>query len=176
MNKRGVNCSSFVFLFAIGMGVIWLVITVQGMQAARESETWHSTNGVIEETWVERDERTDADGEIEDYYKPYLKYSYLVNNRTYSSQRVDFGPQRSYGRASGANKFLAQYLVGSQVEVFYDPAEPGQAVLVREASSATWGLIGGGAMVIFPIVAWIGVRLKGKRAAEAEPEAVSFPE
>lgn len=176
MKKRGVNCSSFVFLFVLGMGVIWLVVTVQGMQAASDSENWLSTSGVIEETWIEREETTDPDGETEDYYKPYVRYSYQANERTFSSQRIDFGPQRSYNRASGAKNFLAQYLEGSQVEVFYDPVEPGQAVLVREASGATWGLIGGGAMVIFSIVAWIRVWIKGKRASTQTTEAGAFLE
>jgi hypothetical protein len=164
MKNRGVNCSSFVFLFVMGMGIIWLVVTIQNMQAASDSGNWLSTKGVIEETWVEREEQTDADGEIEDYFKPYVRYSYTVNESEYSSERIDFGSQRSHNTRSGADNFLTRYPVGAEVDVYYDPAEPWEAVLVREASGATWGLIGGGAMVLFSIIGWIGVWIKGRRS------------
>jgi hypothetical protein len=175
MKSRGANCSSFVFLFVMGMGIIWLVVTIQNMQAARDSGDWLSTTGVIEETWVEREERTDADGETEDYFKPYVRYSYTVNGSVYSSQRIDFGSQRSHNTSSGAEKFLTKYPVGAEVDVYYDPAAPREAVLVREASGATWGLIGGSAMVLFSIIGWIGVRVKGQRALTGTIEEDSEP-
>ena len=171
MKNRGANCSSFVFLFVMGMGIIWLVVTIQNMQAAKDSGNWLATIGVIEETWVEREERTDPDGEIEDYFKPYVRYSYSVNESVYSSERIDFGSQRSYNTRSGADNFLTSYPVGSEVDVFYDPGDPLEAVLVREAHGSTWGLIGGSAFILFSIIGWIGARIKGKRATTATFEA-----
>lgn len=167
MKKRGLNCGSFVFIFLLGIGIFWVVSTIQDMQDASDSEDWLVTTGTIEDSWVERDLRTDAEGDSETYYEPHLRYQYLVNGTAYSSQRVDFGQQRSYGWVSRANNFLDQYPVGSQVDVFYDPGSPSQAVLVREAHGATGGLIGGGAMILLSVVGWIGLLIKGKRAQAA---------
>jgi hypothetical protein len=176
MKSKGVNCSNFVFLFVLGMGVIWLVVTIQNMQAAKDSGNWLSTTGVIEETWVEREDRTDADGETEDYYIPHVRYSYIVDGSTYTSERIDFGSRRSHNAKSGADNFLANYPVGREVDVYYDPAEPWEAVLVREARGSTWGLIGGSAFILFSIVGWIGVRIKGKRGLAEASVGGSVPE
>ena len=163
MKKRGMGCNTIAFLFMLGMGAVWLVVTVRGMQLASESETWLSTTGTITETWIERDETTDADGDSETKFKPFLKYAYGVNGGTFSSRRVDFGSQPAYSSSSRAEDYLTKYPVGSQVEVFYDPADYGEAVLVREASGSTFGLIGGAVMVIGAVVGWIGTLIKSKR-------------
>ena len=169
MKRNSFGCSTLVFLFALVMGIIWLVVTVRGMQLAVESEAWPSTTGTIVDTWIERDERTDSDDGVETYYKPFIKYSYQVNGGTFHSQRVDFGAQPSYSYSSRAEDYLAQYPIGSEVEVFYDPDDYGEAVLVREASGSTWSIIGSSGLIIFSVVGWVGVLVKKKRASLTGP-------
>ena len=146
------NRGSFLVLVIIFIaGVAWLAFTVKGIQSAQESESWLSAEGMIETTWVDEDRRTDADGDWEDYYEPHLRYSYSVDGAKFSSEKVDFGNQPSYSNRSKANSYLADYSSGAEVEVFYDPAAPGEAVLLREASGSTVSLIGGGLMILLSL-------------------------
>jgi hypothetical protein len=168
MKRKGIACSTFVYLFILGMGAIWLVVTVQGMNLAKESASWLSTTGTIADTWIDRYETTDADGDAEVRYKPNIKYTYVVNGGNFHSRRVDFGPQPSYSRSAKAEEYLAEYPVGREVEVFYDPNNYGEAVLIREASGSTFGLIGGAVMIVGSVVAWIGGKFKAKRSPELE--------
>lgn len=55
-----------------------------------------------------------------------LAYEYAAGGRIYRAGRVAF-----YRRCTGscAQELAARYPVGSQVQVYYDPAEPGEAVI-----------------------------------------------
>jgi hypothetical protein len=143
--------SFFVLIIVFVAGAAWLFFTFKGMQQAQASESWNSTAGEIENTWIEEDRRTDSDGDWEDYYIPHLSYSYEVGGTNYTSERVDFGSQPSYSNHSRAVNYLSDYPQGSQVDVFYDPADPSAAVLVREASGSTMSLIGGSVMILLSL-------------------------
>jgi hypothetical protein len=157
------------------MGIIWLVVTMNGMQLAAKSAEWFSTTGTVVDAWIERDTRSDSDGEVETYFKPFIEYSYQVNGDAFHSQRVDFSPQPSYSSVSRAEECLAQYPVGREVEVFYDPEDYGEAVLLREASGSTWSLIGSSALIIFAVVGWVGALVKQKRSQLPKPFEDSIP-
>jgi hypothetical protein len=165
VKKNSFGCTSIALLFMLGMGIVWLVFTLNGMKLASESQAWPSTTGVIEDSWIDRDVTTDSDGDTEIRFKPFIKYSYQVNGATYTSQRVDFGGNKSYNSSSRAEDYLAQYPVGKQIEVFYDPEDVGEAVLVREASGATWSIIGSIAFIVIAIVSWVGALIKRNRGA-----------
>ncbi|MEN8243243.1 MAG: DUF3592 domain-containing protein [Chloroflexota bacterium] len=163
MKKRGMGCNTLIFLFVFGMGAVWLYVTVNGMKLAEESQAWLSTAGTITNTSIDRVESTDEDGFTDVDFRPVVDYSYVVNEGTFTSQRVDFGSRPTYNSSSRAEEYLAKYPVGGEVEVFYDPENFGEAVLVREASGSTFGLIGGAVMVIGSVVGWIGAFIKSKR-------------
>jgi len=165
VKKGGFGCTTIGLLFMLAMGAFWLFYTINGMKLAEASQTWPSTTGIVEDTWIDREVDTDSDGDTRTTYKAYVKYSYQVNGATYSSQRVDFGGTKSYGSSSRAEDFLSQYPVGKQVEVFYDPDDVGEAVLVREASGATVSIIGSIAMMIISVVSWVGALIKRNRGA-----------
>ena len=57
-----------------------------------------------------------------------LAYEYAVGGRLYRAKRVAF-----YRRYTGqwAQELAARYPVGTQVQVYYDPAEPAEAVIDR---------------------------------------------
>lgn len=163
MKPRGFGCTTLVFLFVLGMGVTWLVFTLNGMKLAEESAAWSSTTGTIVKTWMERDEQSDPDGQTEIYFKPHVQYSYDAPGGRYTSQRVDFGAIPSFNSSSRAEDYLDQYPLDSEIEVFYDPDDPGEAVLVREATGSTWSMIGSTALIIFSVVGWVGALVKRNR-------------
>jgi hypothetical protein len=59
-----------------------------------------------------------------------------------AGNRIGFR-QRSYLRKQRAETELARYPVGSDVEVFYDPAKPGDAVLARESVDGVLLIVSG---------------------------------
>jgi hypothetical protein len=67
-------------------------------------------------------------------YYPRVVYSYEVAGQPYSSHRVTFGAIRPSKQAAAAEKALERYPVGSQVTVYYNPAQPSETVLERTAT------------------------------------------
>lgn len=65
-------------------------------------------------------------------YRVSLAYEYLVDGTPYVGQRIGFGP-RSFVRKKSAQAELDRYPLNANVPVYFDPANPKEAVLVREA-------------------------------------------
>jgi hypothetical protein len=71
-----------------------------------------------------------------------FRYAYDVRGRTYESDQVSFGasPGATATDPQEARRWVERHPAGSEVEVWYDPADPRRAVLVRGVSSAQVGL------------------------------------
>jgi hypothetical protein len=63
------------------------------------------------------------------FYSAEIGYRYDVNGKAYLSDRFRFEHDQSDSDPSAANTLIASYPVGSQVTVFYDPYNPGRALL-----------------------------------------------
>jgi hypothetical protein len=76
-----------------------------------------------------------------------VAYTYEVAGREWHGNRVSFGqePSGSYGDVQPR---MEQYLKGTEVTVYYDPADPSQAVLERGAASGAWFAIALGIVLI----------------------------
>jgi hypothetical protein len=173
VKKNGFGCTTIVFLFALAMGGIWLYVTINGMKLAEASSSWPSTTGIIADTWIDRETSSDADGDVQTNFKPHVRYNYEVNGGSFHSTRVDFGPQPSYSSSSRAEDYLSKYPVGSAVEVFYNPEDFGDAVLLREASGSTISLIGSIVFIIFSVVGWVSALIKKRRAPTVIEDFIS---
>ena len=66
-------------------------------------------------------------------YRQRIQYSYQVAGIGYAGDRVAFGGRTSGTLASLESSMVKRYPAGSDVTVFYDPANPSQAVLERDA-------------------------------------------
>ena len=73
---------------------------------------------------------------------PWIEYKYVVNGRTYTSDRLDFG-EWSYDDVPA---YLRGFPVGSVVTAFYDPANPELAVLKKSGALV--------ANLFFSLLAW----------------------
>ena len=76
-------------------------------------------------------------------YVPVVQYQYVIDGRTYLGNRITFGNQVGYGWTNMAQKQVDLYQPGANVAVFYDPNEPGMAVLERTGGASTkiyWGI------------------------------------
>ena len=90
---------------------------------------WPSTLGTV---MMSRTETRSSGEGYTDY--PVVQYSYQVGGRAYQNMKLAPGPEVG---GSGARKVVAKYPAGAQVMVFYDPQNPAEAVLERNAP-AQW--------------------------------------
>jgi len=91
---------------------------------------WPFTMGTVMMSTIEQ--RSSGESGYTDY--PVVQYSYQVNGQAYQSMKLAPGPEVG---GSGAHKVAARYPSGAQVMVFYDPANPSDAVLEKKAP-AQW--------------------------------------
>lgn len=133
-NLLGTLIIGFVLLIlnAVFLGVIYFMR--KKMAAVSQ---WPSTMGTVMMSTIER--RSSGEGGYTDY--PVVQYSYQINGQAYQSMKLAPGPEVG---GSGARKVTAKYPSGAQVMVFYDPANPSDAVLERKAPAQwlMWLLLG----------------------------------
>jgi hypothetical protein len=92
-------------------------------------------------------------------YRILLAYEYESNGVRYTGKRIGFGP-RGYARKKRAEAELQLYPVGGTVTAYFDPENPGEAVLVREAPSNVLYLVMGIGLLSLSaaIVVWTSIR------------------
>lgn len=73
-----------------------------------------------------------------------IRYEYRVNGKRYSGQRVGIGEDLGDHDVAGT---LERYPQGASVTVYYDPDNPAEAVLERDAPEGIWS-----AIIIFLVV------------------------
>jgi hypothetical protein len=74
-------------------------------------------------------------GDSTSYYAVVL-YEYVVNGQRYQSNRIRFGLEVGSGWTGMAQKVVDKYPAGSVVQVYYNPADPTDAVLERSAETS----------------------------------------
>lgn len=112
------------FIFLVINSVLISILFFSGLRM-REVSGWLSTTGTVLTSRLE--EWESSPGEIIDY--PVVTYSYQVNGQAYEGKRIT--PNVESG-GSGSAKVIARYLVGSSVQVFYNPKDPSAAVLEKK--------------------------------------------
>ena len=145
----GVVCGSVFCMIFAGIGAFLLYKSNQSRKQAGASQSWPSTIGQITEAHVNRSTSTDSEGDTSYSYSPAVLYTYQVAGQTHSGKNITFGFTTGYGNSSKAEAVIARYPIGSQVTVYYDPANPGEAVLERKAGGSTASLVLG---IIFLVV------------------------
>jgi hypothetical protein len=125
----------------VGAGLSWWGWTI--VQSARASAEWPTVEGRITRSVVRHS--TDAEGG--DSYSPEVAYTYAVSGRAFEGERIKFG-ENSYGSRSRAEAIAAGYPVGRQVEVYYEPANPSNAVLEPGLSAGSYIVLGIGLLFI----------------------------
>jgi hypothetical protein len=152
MNAVGVLMS--VVFIAIGVGLLYYVRSVSAK--AQRSLSWPSTEGVIAHSAVLMQT---SNANTAATYKADVAYRYKVAGRDYSSDRLTLADFASTGgRAQG---IVDRYTDGAPVTVYYNPVDPSDALIERDAASGigVLYLIGGvfsAAGVLFLIASLTG--------------------
>jgi hypothetical protein len=125
---------SGLFLLA-GLGL--LVFGVLFLQQAGETRSWPSTIGEVQNVRV----RWSSDSKNNRTYYYSVYYAYQANDRAYEGNRYALGSgttasKRYSTEAEARVAARLDYPIGSEVEVYYNPADPTSAVL---EPGADWG-------------------------------------
>ena len=102
-------------------------------------------------------------------YRAKVEYQYTVEGTTYEGDRVSFAGRVSTNNEADALEVIATYREGSKVAVYYDPADPEEAVLEPGLTGMVFlfPVIGGVFLVIG--LGLLFALLMGKRK-DLEPE------
>lgn len=142
----------------MGLSIAGSVVVWGGFELrdrARRMNAWRSVRGTVTGSAVV------ADGTFDDgstAYRPRIRYKYVVAEQEYSGQRrslINVGV--GFFLRGAAQRIVDRYPVGSEVIVFYDPANPGEAILERPDPVAGPGLLfalGAGLVAGGPLWAW----------------------
>jgi hypothetical protein len=118
-----------VALIALPMVVMVAAMVINAVLKVRRASSWAQAPGRVirSQMAVRRPPDGNEIGTVTNV--PAVTYSFSVEGVTYQGTRV------SLGEISGkyAQEALARYPAGASVTVFYDPADPGDCVLEREA-------------------------------------------
>ena len=115
--------NSLIFIvFAFFMGWIF----AKDISLSLSSMDWQPVEAKILTSKVNRGLRGGPDS-------PWIEFRYVVDNRTYINDRLDFG-EWSYGDVP---EYLRDYPVDSVTTVYYNPTNPEESVLNKSGSLAT---------------------------------------
>jgi len=117
-------------LSAIIFDTIFLIVIFYTRRKAAQTESWSSTVGTVTLSTID----VRKSGNRNSIQYPVVHYSYQVMGREYAANKIMPGPEIG---GSGAQKVLDRYPVGTQVMVFYNPQNPHDAVLEKNAP-AQW--------------------------------------
>ena len=112
---------------ALFIGIGWY-----SRQKVRASQAWPSAPGRVLASGVE----VSSGNEGGNVYRAQITYSYQVGGREFRNNRRVFGDSVSSGNRGAAERTAARFAAGSSVPVFYNPANPQDAVLERTSGVA----------------------------------------
>ena len=140
-----------VFVSCFGLALLLFFIGMFRYQ--RRATQWPWVTGRVVASAVESyQERSTSDSNrTSTMYRPVVEFAYSVHGRDYHSKQIKLMTEVS-GSQSYAEKISAKYPKGSEVNVHYDPADPGTAALENPTGMAFIVLVA--ALAMFALAAW----------------------
>ena len=111
------------------IGLLFIVMAVRNRQRAAASAQWPQTQGIVTNVGM----KTRRESEGDDWYDPQVQYQYGIGEQQYQGNRIAFGSSSTSAHAR-AEEIINRYAVGTPVVVYYNPAQPQQAVLEPRAT------------------------------------------
>ena len=122
-------------ILALLGAVFGVVAFVRGRRLASASARWPTAAGIVTNSGVIEeaieDKRNDDKSFIHKTYRYQvdLRYAYQIGKRDFVGTSASWGWTAVYGLRELAEKAASQYRQGQSVTVYYDPEQPGNAVL-----------------------------------------------
>lgn len=133
-------CGSIFILVLAAIGIFLIIFTLRSRKKAGESQNWPSATGEIIQSELKESRSMDDDLNESVSYYPAVQYKYEVNGQTLTAKRISFGGILASSNPQKAKAELSSYPVGAQVTVYYNSANPAEAVLVRDAGGFRHGM------------------------------------
>lgn len=105
---------------------IW---AMRGRNKARAARKWPTTTGRVLFSEVEARRSHSSEGGYSTAYYPNVVYEYQVDGKRYQSNQFYVAMPVGLGFRGAVERKVAQFPVGSMVEVYYNPENPTQAAL-----------------------------------------------
>ncbi|MBI3409479.1 MAG: DUF3592 domain-containing protein [Planctomycetes bacterium] len=138
-------------------GFMWMLIVCGTIQAALlvalivylwllfATRHWLPADGmIVTSRVVSRGTESVRGADTEIARTPLVEYEYQANGKSFRGDRIMIGGANS---ESELESVLGQYPLGAKVIVYYNPADPQQAVLERFPARRLWGC---GVLMLFP--------------------------
>lgn len=118
-----------VALVLTGIALIaWVLIRTRRY---RQAKRWMRVKGVVEDAQVEK-YREPAVYVFIEYLRPHVRYEYEVNGTKYRGSRVTFEKRNEIVPVGGEDIYWAKWKPGEKVEVYVNPEDPAEAVLMPQ--------------------------------------------
>jgi hypothetical protein len=119
------------------VALVFVYVWRRNNQRARASQQWAETMGIVGASDVQMRRSSNSEGGTTTSYYPEIFYEYTVAGTKYVGQRVNFGSAIGYGNRNTAQAIADRYVPGNPVRVHYNPVNPADAVLEREAGTSS---------------------------------------
>ena len=124
----GVCIGSLILLLG---AAIMLAVGVFNRRRAQASQGWPMVLGRVTDSRV-----VSANVEGGTTYEAHVRYAYDVHGRAFEYARLAFGDAGTDGSQAAAQRLAARYPAGAIVHVYYNPANPQDAVLERRSGAS----------------------------------------
>jgi hypothetical protein len=118
-------------LFLVILNAVFVLVLLSMRRKMSQALAWPSTRGVVMTSTLES--RAIREGGFRDY--PVVRYSYQVGQQAFQGTRIALGPEVGGTRA---RRVIARYSAGSPVTVYYNPHDPADALLEKNAPAQKW--------------------------------------
>lgn len=120
-------------LLALGLGLIGK--SAYDIFRGASTDSWPSVKGTVQTSKVKRIDRVGKP----DRFETDIRYTYEVDGQTYRGSRVNFGER--LGTWVEVAPVVERYSRGSEVDVYYQPGAPEEAVLETVMSVNVFALL-----------------------------------
>jgi hypothetical protein len=132
------------------VGLLLVVFVPVELNKMAQASEWPSRKGVVTVAYARRVNPVNKPA----YYRAEIIGTFLDNGERFAITRVRHGEFRFGSGQASAMETVAQYPVGSQVDVYYSPPNPRETILEPRAPRSTMFIaLGAGiGLVLLPVV------------------------
>jgi hypothetical protein len=137
-------------MLAGAMGIGTLVIALAYWLRMRRAGAWPAVPGTVTFCGVEEvlDSSTNGSSRVSRRYRANITYSYTVDGHAMTGRQIRLGVDVA-GTQAAAAAVCKRYPVGAQIEVHYDPTNPGDAAIERKPGMALVPFALAAALLVF---------------------------
>lgn len=152
------------FLFLLLAGLALAAFGLYFIAWGNEARNWPETAGTILSVTVRTDSRSTGNAaltaeqrERRRRYYPSITYRWEIDGAPYTGSRYRLGTtHEKFKTREQATAAAAAFRNGAPIRVYYDPANPSEAVLNRDTSGGVFVPLPIG--LLFAAVGWLGLR------------------